>query len=403
MGKGRNLGRVSVNESGEISVANLGAAPAPAAVLTPTNSSPANAATDIGETPTLSASTYYSLYGFTHAKSQWQVSTVSDFASTVVSTGDVDNLTSYTVSAGVLSTSTTYYWRVRYKDSNGSYSAYSTATTFTTAAGFSYSVEVLVVAGGGGGTRGTGSGGSGAGGYLEGSMTLAATTEYPVTIGAGGAAAPSQGTIGSVGSNSVFNGATALGGGVGARDSGTGLAGGSGGGAAGASINGSNRPNTAATQGNSGGLTGYGNTGGSATGNTWYIGSGGGGAGAVGENCPGSADVRGGTGGAGRQWVDGNYYAGGGGGGSESTAAIASPAVGGGGASGRNGTNPTSGTANTGGGAGGTGLSAQPAAQGGSGVVIIRYLGAQKGTGGTVTSSGGYTYHTFTTSGTYTS
>jgi len=39
---------------------------------------------------------------------------------------------------------------------------------------------------------------------------------------------------------------------------------------------------------------------------------------------------------------------------------------------------------------------------GGSGVVIIRYLGAQKGTGGTVTSSGGYTIHTFTSSGTYT-
>jgi hypothetical protein len=34
--------------------------------------------------------------------------------------------------------------------------------------------------------------------------------------------------------------------------------------------------------------------------------------------------------------------------------------------------------------------------------VIIRYLGAQVATGGTVTSSGGYTIHTFTTSGTFT-
>jgi hypothetical protein len=34
--------------------------------------------------------------------------------------------------------------------------------------------------------------------------------------------------------------------------------------------------------------------------------------------------------------------------------------------------------------------------------VIIRYSGAQRGTGGTVTSSGGFTYHTFTSSGTYT-
>jgi hypothetical protein len=39
---------------------------------------------------------------------------------------------------------------------------------------------------------------------------------------------------------------------------------------------------------------------------------------------------------------------------------------------------------------------------GGSGVVVVRYSGAQKGTGGTVTSAGGYTYHTFTTSGTFT-
>jgi hypothetical protein len=35
-------------------------------------------------------------------------------------------------------------------------------------------------------------------------------------------------------------------------------------------------------------------------------------------------------------------------------------------------------------------------------VVIISYSGAQRGTGGTVTSSGGSTIHTFTSSGTYT-
>jgi hypothetical protein len=39
------------------------------------------------------------------------------------------------------------------------------------------------------------------------------------------------------------------------------------------------------------------------------------------------------------------------------------------------------------------------ASAGGSGIVIVRYLGAQRATGGTVTSSGGYTIHTFTTSG----
>jgi hypothetical protein len=39
---------------------------------------------------------------------------------------------------------------------------------------------------------------------------------------------------------------------------------------------------------------------------------------------------------------------------------------------------------------------------GGSGTVIVRYAGNTKGTGGTITSSGGYTYHTFTTPGTFT-
>jgi hypothetical protein len=34
--------------------------------------------------------------------------------------------------------------------------------------------------------------------------------------------------------------------------------------------------------------------------------------------------------------------------------------------------------------------------------VIIRYSGSQRGTGGTVTSAGGYTYHTFTSSSSYT-
>lgn len=111
--------------------------PEAAEILTPTNVSPSNASTDIGETPALTGSTYYSLYGISMAAGQWQVSTVGDFASTVVDTGDVAGTSvTYNVSSGVLSTSTTYYWRVRYKDANGTYSEWSTATTFTTAASF---------------------------------------------------------------------------------------------------------------------------------------------------------------------------------------------------------------------------------------------------------------------------
>jgi hypothetical protein len=55
---------------------------------------------------------------------------------------------------------------------------------------------------------------------------------------------------------------------------------------------------------------------------------------------------------------------------------------------------------NTGGGGGAGGIINNGGA-GGSGIVVLRYLGSQRGTGGTVTTSGGYTIHTFTSSGTY--
>jgi hypothetical protein len=49
------------------------------------------------------------------------------------------------------------------------------------------------------------------------------------------------------------------------------------------------------------------------------------------------------------------------------------------------------------------GISVFTGGAGGSGVVIIRYAGSvQRATGGTVTITGGYVIHTFTSSGTYT-
>jgi len=106
-------------------------------IKTPTNISPASGATGIGETPTLTGSTYYSLYGVAMAAAQWQVSTSSTFGTTVVSTGDVAGAAvAYTVASGLLSVSQSYFWRVRYKDANGVYSGWSTPTSFTTSATF---------------------------------------------------------------------------------------------------------------------------------------------------------------------------------------------------------------------------------------------------------------------------
>ena len=106
-------------------------------VETPTNVSPANAATDVVETPTLTGSTFRSLYGKAQKSSQWQISTVSNFASTVYDSGEVVAVgVTRAVPEATISENTTYYWRVRYRDESDVWSAWSIATTFTTAASF---------------------------------------------------------------------------------------------------------------------------------------------------------------------------------------------------------------------------------------------------------------------------
>jgi hypothetical protein len=62
-----------------------------------------------------------------------------------------------------------------------------------------------------------------------------------------------------------------------------------------------------------------------------------------------------------------------------------------------------SGAQNTGGGGGG-GVYGQEwgGKAGGSGIVKVRYTGTPRAAGGTITQSGGFTYHEFTSSGTLT-
>ena len=103
-----------------------------AAVRKPANTTPAANAAGVSTTITLSASAYYSLYGIAHAASQFQVSTTADFATTVRDT-TLGAVTSWAVSPA-LSTNTAYYWRVRYKDSEGVWSEWSQPTLFSTGA-----------------------------------------------------------------------------------------------------------------------------------------------------------------------------------------------------------------------------------------------------------------------------
>jgi hypothetical protein len=57
---------------------------------------------------------------------------------------------------------------------------------------------------------------------------------------------------------------------------------------------------------------------------------------------------------------------------------------------------------NTGGGGGGNANTTTASGSGGSGIVIVRFpTGAATCTGGTITTSGGFDYHTFTSNGTF--
>lgn len=288
---------------------------------------------------------------------------------------------------------------VRYNTTESSYEVYDGATwTRLSTAAYPYTFDYIVVAGGGGGGVSisgfeTG-GGGGAGGYLTGTVNVSPPASYAITIGGGGAGAAGTARS-SNGNTSSFGSLTSTvggGGGAGRTSSPsnyTANSGGSGGGGSGWS-----------NLGGGSGTSGQGNSGGNGTnsdGGTDRNGAGGGGGkGASGGNASGR---NGGNGGIGSQWLDGNYYAGGGGGAGGDSGGTGGT---GGGGNGRGGTGSGfAATANTGGGGGG-GRLGSAGGNGGSGVVIIRYAGGQKGSGGTVTSSGGYTYHTFTTSGTYT-
>lgn len=255
------------------------------------------------------------------------------------------------------------------------------------------SVSALVVAGGGAGggtdTNTRGGGGGGAGGFRTSSLTLSATT-YAVTVGAGGTGV--SGATGNSGANSSIAALlVSTGGGGGGKNSTNGVAGGSGGGGGCENTGGA-------------GTVGQGNNGGTGSAGTGPVGGGGGGAGAVGANAGNGTGV-GGNGGAGTaSSISGASvtYAGGGGGPGNTT--IGTGGAGGGGDGGLN--TAVAGSANTGGGGGGVGVNdgSQPrtGANGGSGVVIISYTTGQvTATGGTITTSGGNTIHTFTSSGTF--
>lgn len=238
-------------------------------------------------------------------------------------------------------------------------------------------VNALLVAGGagaqglGGGTVNTGGGGGGQVTVLSG--VTVTPQAYAITVGVGGAAG------GGTGANSIALGTTATGGVANSTlnggASGSGNAGGAG------NLGGGN-----AAGGGGGGDSAAGTAGTQPAGNA----QGGNGGNGTANSLSGASVTYGGGGGGGAYGAAGNQGSGG---------------TGGGGAGGRAGLAATAGTANTGGGGGGAGGTSTPqqGAAGGSGIVIISYAtGSLTATGGSITTSGGNTIHTFNSTGTWT-
>ena len=269
----------------------------------------------------------------------------------------------------------------------------------------SNSVDYLVVAGGGGGGGGgDGAAGAGAGGYrfsngtvsgcfsagpspLGASALPVSAQGYAIVIDGGGAGAPgstspdSRGTSGGVSSFSTITSAGGGGGGGGpggvATPISSGRSGGSGGGAATSgggpgSVGTGNTPPVSPPQGFNGGTGASDNA-------TYRVGGGGGGAGAVGQSKTNPVPNSGGTGGAGGAGLTSCVTAspvargGGGGGGGHNNGQGPGPGGSGGGGAGAKPGAAVAGTTNTGGGGGGGADPSFAGANGGSGIVIVRY------------------------------
>ena len=101
----------------------------------PVNISPTSGATEVSLAPILQSSDFSDPEtGDTHGASQWQItSTLGNYSNPVFDRDSDDtHLTSIEVPSGELDNSTTYYWRVRYKNSHGAWSEWSNETSFTT-------------------------------------------------------------------------------------------------------------------------------------------------------------------------------------------------------------------------------------------------------------------------------
>lgn len=112
---------------------------------TPVMATPATAAVNITERPTLSVASYSNPGGSAQAGVQFQVSKVNTFAALQHDSGEIAASLSYQLPVGVLTANTMYYIRARVKDIAGLWSDWAAFTSFTTAVTFAYVASPTLV------------------------------------------------------------------------------------------------------------------------------------------------------------------------------------------------------------------------------------------------------------------
>ena len=116
----------------------------------PSNVFPADGVRSASLTTSLQCSAFSDAdSGDAHGASEWQIgATPGDYSSPVFDSGvDNSNLTQITLPSGILETKTTYYWRVRHRDSHGQWSAWSEETSFSAMARTEIAFWVQIVVG----------------------------------------------------------------------------------------------------------------------------------------------------------------------------------------------------------------------------------------------------------------
>ena len=112
-------------------------------VITPTNQVPTNGTINVSLTPTLTGSSYLSVMGLSQHSMEVEIYVSTNLITPIYTGTSLGSTISHTVNTP-LENAKEYHWRIRYKENNGAYSAWSNMTTFNTVVGISVTTPVVI-------------------------------------------------------------------------------------------------------------------------------------------------------------------------------------------------------------------------------------------------------------------